>query len=107
MAHDLHDDGFHEIQLSGKQLVFLFMATTVVSIVIFLCGVLVGRGTPVRAADVASAGVLEPDAPLDPALVDPPAAPQSNEPTKVQGLSYPERLTASEPRQEVVADAKR
>lgn len=38
------DDGFHEIQLSGKQLVFLFMATTVVSIVIFLCGVLVGRG---------------------------------------------------------------
>ena len=38
------DDGFHEIQLSGKQLVFLFMATTVVSVVIFLCGVLVGRG---------------------------------------------------------------
>ena len=26
--HDLADDGFHEIQLSGKQLVFLFMATT-------------------------------------------------------------------------------
>ena len=44
MAHELHEDGFHEIQLSGKQLVFLFMATTVVSIVIFLCGVLVGRG---------------------------------------------------------------
>ena len=42
LSHD--DDGFHEIQLSGKQLVFLFMATTVVSVVIFLCGVLVGRG---------------------------------------------------------------
>ena len=42
-SHDSVDDGFHEIQLSGKQLVFLFMATTVVS-VIFLCGVLVGRG---------------------------------------------------------------
>ena len=40
----MSDDGFHEIQLSGKQLVFLFMATTVVSVVIFLCGVLVGRG---------------------------------------------------------------
>ncbi len=38
------DDSFHEIQLSGKQLVFLFMAITVVSVVIFLCGVLVGRG---------------------------------------------------------------
>ena len=43
MAHDIPDDGFHEIQLSGKQLVFLFMATTVVSVVIFLCGVIVGR----------------------------------------------------------------
>jgi DedD protein len=38
------DEGFHEIQLNGKQLVFLFMAATVVSVVIFLCGVLVGRG---------------------------------------------------------------
>ena len=44
LSHDAADDGFHEIQLSGKQLVFLFMATTVVSVVIFLCGVLVGRG---------------------------------------------------------------
>ena len=44
------EDGFHEIQLSGKQLVFLFMATTVVSIVIFLCGVLVGRGARVEAS---------------------------------------------------------
>ena len=44
LSHDAPDDGFHEIQLSGKQLVFLFMATTVVSVVIFLCGVLVGRG---------------------------------------------------------------
>jgi hypothetical protein len=51
----MSDDGFHEIQLSGKQLVFLFMATTVVSVVIFLCGVLVGRG--VR-ADQAPLGAL-------------------------------------------------
>jgi cell division septation protein DedD len=38
------EDGFHEIQLNGKQLVFLGMTTTLVSVVIFLCGVLVGRG---------------------------------------------------------------
>ena len=44
MAAHTQDDGFHEIQLNGKQLVFLFMAATVVSVVIFLCGVLVGRG---------------------------------------------------------------
>ena len=50
----MSDDGFHEIQLNGKQLVFLFMAATVVSVVIFLCGVMVGRGVrgdqPVEAA---------------------------------------------------------
>ena len=44
MTTHAQDDGFHEIQLNGKQLVFLFMAATVVSVVIFLCGVLVGRG---------------------------------------------------------------
>jgi DedD protein len=44
VAQQAQDDGFHEIQLNGKQLVFLFMAATVVSVVIFLCGVLVGRG---------------------------------------------------------------
>lgn len=51
----MSDDGFHEIQLSGKQLVFLFMATTVVSVVIFLCGVLVGRGVRARQAPALSA----------------------------------------------------
>jgi septal ring-binding cell division protein DamX len=57
ITHDLADDGFHEIQLSGKQLVFLFMATTAISVLIFLCGVLVGRNAqverPTEAADAA------------------------------------------------------
>ena len=44
------DEEVHEIQLKGKQLVFLFMAATVVAVVIFLCGVMVGRGVPTRAA---------------------------------------------------------
>ena len=52
MAHT-QDEGFHEIQLNGKQLVFLFMAATVVSVVIFLCGVLVGRGVRVERGAVA------------------------------------------------------
>lgn len=43
LTHDTADDAFHEIHLSGKQLVFLFMATTVISVIIFICGVLVGR----------------------------------------------------------------
>jgi cell division septation protein DedD len=50
MATSTTNDGFHEIQLNGKQLVFLGMAVVVVSVVIFLMGVLVGRG--VRAAQV-------------------------------------------------------
>jgi hypothetical protein len=57
------DDGFHEIQLNGKQLVFLFMAATVVSVVIFLCGVLVGRGVRAeRGSAVETAALADPAA---------------------------------------------
>jgi len=61
----MSDEGFHEIQLNGKQLVFLFMAATVVSVVIFLCGVMVGRGVPDRSAVAAneSAGSTSDGAP--------------------------------------------
>lgn len=105
MAHDIHDDGFHEIQLSGKQLVFLFMATTVVSIVIFLCGVLVGRGAPMG-ADVTSGSALQADGSLDPRLDETAAAPQSNQPTAVEGLSYPERLQGPDDNIESVGSPK-
>jgi cell division septation protein DedD len=44
LTHDTTDDGFHEIQLSGKQLVALFLVTTTVIVIVFLCGVKVGRG---------------------------------------------------------------
>jgi cell division septation protein DedD len=73
-THDVVDDGFHEIHLSGKQLVFLFMATMVVSVVIFLIGVFVGRN--VRAQQVA-------DHPIDPTAAlaaAPPAAAPSTAP---------------------------
>ena len=40
----MSDQGFHEVQLSGKQLVFLFMSAVVVVVVVFLLGVNVGRG---------------------------------------------------------------
>jgi len=95
------DDGFHEIQLNGKQLVFLFIAATVVSVVIFLCGVLVGRG--VRAGqvsiDVASAaGSAADPSPQQPAQApaptpagsDPTAAPAP--PAPADDLSYFDRL---------------
>lgn len=95
MAHEIHDDGFHEIQLSGKQLVFLFMATTVVSIVIFLCGVLVGRGVQGARGGLAAAAGLEAStgATTDD---DAAAAPATGEPTPVGGLSYPQSLPAKD-----------
>jgi DedD protein len=95
MASTTTDDGFHEIQLNGKQLVFLFMAVTVVSVVIFLCGVLVGRG--VRIDDGASA-VLEAQA-ATPAPPVPPAvsAVGSGTPaTAGEDLTYPKRLSGAE-----------
>ena len=58
------DEGLHEIQLNGKQLVFLFMASTVVAVVIFLCGVMVGRG--VRAQRPSEAIEASVDAASDP-----------------------------------------
>ena len=75
VAAQTQDDGFHDIQLNGKQLVFLFMSATVVSAVIFLCGVMVGRG--VRAqhpyqnredhfSNTASGAVFQPSTPKNP-----------------------------------------
>jgi DedD protein len=62
-ALEAGDDGFHEIQLNGKQLVFLGMATTLVSVVIFLCGVLVGRGVKPLDTVAQAAGPQTFDAP--------------------------------------------
>src|SRR5688500_19467614 len=63
------DHEVHEIQLNGKQLVFMFMAATVVAVVIFLSGVMVGRGVRLPEADVLAAGA-EP-------VADPIAAPDA------------------------------
>jgi DedD protein len=84
MTQDITDDGFHEIQLSGKQLVFLFMMTTAVSVVIFLCGVLVGRGVRnERAGEPTDAALTRPaSAPVAGTQALPPAG-QAQLPTPV------------------------
>jgi cell division protein FtsN len=82
------DESFREIQLSGKQLIALFMAAAVVLIATFLSGVLVGRGVrsqqePVTLtnAEQAPAGAIDPTAskpapsPEPPAQQTPPATP--------------------------------
>ena len=106
MAAHTQDDGFHEIQLNGKQLVFLFMAATVVSVVIFLCGVLVGRG--VRTERGSEAETAELSAPAEPApqQAASPATPTptGSDPTTaaaappaVDDLSYFNRLQTTSP----------
>jgi cell division septation protein DedD len=88
------DDG-REIHLSGKQLVFLFMAVTVVSVVIFLCGVLVGRGVQSRVTAVEAAAPAPDDA-GEPVVEAPPAA-NASEPTKAADLGYQQRLESAGP----------
>ena len=97
------DDSVREIQLSGKQLVFLFMAVTVVSVVIFLCGVLVGRGVQARTAANATpapALVEEPADPTAPGATAPTTAPTG--PTAVPGLDYQDRLESTAPAAETL-----
>lgn len=97
MNSHARDDGFHEIQLNGKQLVFVFMAATVVSVVIFLCGVLVGRGVRVERADLAR--VSEPSAvdqlrnAIEPGK--PPTVQASEDPTKAPPPAPAEGGTAN------------
>lgn len=92
------DEGLHEIQLNGKQLVFLFMASTVVAVVIFLCGVMVGRGVrvqrPVEAVEAAGDPAADPTAVDKPAATPPATATTpSNAPIAAnEVLTYPSRL---------------
>lgn len=101
MAQQTQDEGFREIQLNGKQLVFLFMAATVVSVVIFLCGVLVGRGVRAQTGGVADNAPISTVAETTPTQVATPApAPAAgSDPTTVAApppaadeLSYFNRL---------------
>jgi cell division septation protein DedD len=94
------DQEVHEIQLNGKQLVFMFMAATVVSVVIFLCGVMVGRGVRQPQADAIAANTdtsIDSTSPFDalsakPAVISEPAPAPENE-----NLTYSERLEAPKP----------
>ncbi|MBA2304197.1 MAG: hypothetical protein H0W08_16415, partial [Acidobacteria bacterium] len=99
--HDTTEDGFHEIQLSAKQLVFLFMTTTVVLVVTFLCGVLVGRSVgpdtdaqqPISSTAADAAAPVEPAATPEAGTGPPPAVTETP-------LSYDERLRKADPQPE-------
>lgn len=94
----MSDEGFREIQLNGKQLIFLFMAVTVVLVVTFLFGVLVGRGVREGAVTTEIANnAIASDPGLAPAADTPsPAATGSASPAPAappaEELSYADRL---------------
>ena len=103
----MSDEGLHEIQLNGKQLVFLFMTATVVAVVIFLCGVMVGRGVPAQrgtpvlavdgsdptTSDEARIAASATDAAATPTAASSPSASASSK----LGLTYPNRLEEPDP----------
>ncbi len=88
------DQEVHEIQLNGKQLVFMFGAATMVSVVIFLCGVMVGRGVRQPQADVAAAGTTDPA--LDPTASPDVSTSRSALPADSAPAPDQERLTYAE-----------
>jgi cell division septation protein DedD len=97
LTHDTAEDGFHEIQLSGKQLVALFLVVTTVIVVVFLCGVRVGRGARDAQLDepeqIATASPSPQAIPTTgPASAEPPA-PAAETPEQ---LSYPQRLSGED-----------
>jgi cell division septation protein DedD len=99
----MSDESVHEIQLNGKQLVFMFMTATVAAVVIFLCGVMVGRGVnPARAAGVAEVAsettVVDPTSTVEvPSAPSVDAAPSGAPVSTQEVLTYAGRLEAPEP----------
>lgn len=67
------DREFHEIQLSGKQLVFLFISLVVLAVVTFLLGVAVGKGVrgdmmdAPTSASAATESIVPEEPPVQPA----------------------------------------
>jgi DedD protein len=78
------EQDFREIQLSGKQVVFLFMAFLVVGVVVFLLGVSVGRG--VTTPPPAPAAVATESSTDAPATLPPPTQPAPGELTYTADL---------------------
>jgi len=94
--------GPSEAAPSAKQLVFLAIMATVVAVIVFLCGVVVGRGTAARRApavateavpSVGTVGLGVPDIALDP---------EADGGSPLDDLSYFERLSSPDPAPETL-----
>jgi DedD protein len=110
------DDRSRGVHLTDKQLVFVVMAATVVAVVIFLFGVLVGRGVPPVRGQAADGAMMTPTQVVsdgaDPLAADPPppvppagsatsGSAAGTSPRPVTDLSYDERLGKKPPADEL------
>ena len=87
----MSEQGVREIQLNGKQLVFMFMTATVAAVVIFLCGVMVGRGVNTTRASAVAAVAAEPT--VDPtSTAQPPQTSSSDAASSAEPVSSQEDL---------------
>jgi DedD protein len=98
----MSDEGFREIQLGGKQLVFLFMAVTVAGVVVFLLGVMVGRDLRLPlaagATGIAPLADTDPTASLArPRVTGAASASRSTPLSTRETLTYAERLESPGP----------
>lgn len=100
------------VHLTDKQLVFVFMSATVVAVVVFLCGVLVGRGVQTARGPLNDAGTIgAPQVVSDGASAEPPVADGmarqgASSPAPGAGeFTYAERLGKTPPPERLKVDA--
>jgi cell division septation protein DedD len=99
----MSDDESRGLHLSDKQLVFAFMAAAVAAVVVFLFGVLVGRGVdrargPISDVEMTAAeGQVVPDGPPEEGPAAGGSAAQESGGAGLDALSYPAQLGKTPP----------
>lgn len=86
------DADLQEFRLEGKSLAFLVISAIVVAVVVFLCGVMVGRGVRSRTVDPVEVASSALDPTEAPPLVDEIPEPKGTSATPDAELTYPSRL---------------
>src|SRR6478609_1840717 len=100
------DDAFREIQLSGKQLVFIFMAVVVIGVSVFLMGVMVGRGVlAAKGSPGAEATTAANEAEPPPPPASAGQGSSSTPSTAGEKLTYAERLGSEPPKEPLKPEA--
>ena len=94
----------NETTPTAKQIVFLFMAATVVAVVVFLCGVLVGRGVPLASGLTVSGAAADRDPMYDlpPTTLSTPRSEPSAAASESGDLTYYRRLSDGAPPSETL-----